>query len=1182
MRKKLVSFILAVCLLLLPTLNAGAFYTLGPRTYDLAEKDVVDAQHATVSGTSITGEAGGSVEYDFWMPFLCESVTVNYAAGASGTVTIMTEDGEFTVSLNSGGGSETYNYTSFVRSGAKLLTVKFGGAATINSITFNKANTSGEDLTMQMTDQSDEDYAISASVLMDENASMIMVNGQRRYINIDDPKQIPTYIDGSIYLPLHTICRAFGYYYEELPEKDYILIRNNDFEINILNGKATKKLANGTTEEIANPVKVQNGVNYLPVRTMAEMAGETVIYKDGFIVIDNKYAARDIVNDENLFNYARDKFKSFYPEYVAGTTYYVAQTFNASDDNPGTIDRPFRTLNKAGEVAKAGDTVIIREGTYRETFAPKNDGTPTNPIIYKAADGEKVTISAGEYLENFADNGDGTVSKKLTTDLGDGKNQVFYNGEALIEARYPNGPGIDMGEGAEPLSKLFPVVGDFFIPDGDNLTVTSETLLNQDEPDYWKDATFVSMHGLGWSLSTAKIKSSENGKLHLGDTSAPNWWYNAADSNKMDFGYITGHIHAMDEPGEWVVQNNTLVIIPPEGETAETLKLEVKARQLVADLAERKYVQMIGIDTIGGSMKMNNSEMCVINGGEMKYISHYTHGHDQRTGYIDDGDTTNPNGAAPRGEVGIYVGGTDNVIVNSVFDHSAGAGIYTVGTYMYLENNIVSNCGYMGSYISGISAGAEKWKPQNTPRGGFAMYNNTVYNSGRSVLNFQAPENWDTTWTPYLPFEVAYNDFHDGVLFSLDTGITYEYCIYTQTDKLQSSHHNNMVYYTLPETNPYSFGVYHDGGSIGINTYNDIVFTTREGVRFSQAYYHKAHDTVNMWNNSTIRAAVIGGKDALKITDFPKQQPYFTGSKLQAEPFMMNYELATGALSPAPYYKASDATLSEGVTLDENGRAVFTGNGQWVEFKDVDFGSDGNNVIINFSGDKYKGKNSVAIMVGDTIETAEVRNTYLTADAPDIYGNNLGYQAFSGLTGKHNVFIRVDTLSSLIIDGIYIDNRGVVQEGHDGTAVYGGEFNNIDKAPDPTLPPDPKFAVAGSEHPMVNNVWGGTVLRYNNVEVKETAYYLAVSAATEGEYAGERVIVGTNVIGAATIVPVGEYVTKNTGWDNYGVEYVKLKEPVQPGTYDMYLTFEGDNKTCNFYYFGLLSELPEGAVVVPE
>ena len=43
--------------------------------------------------------------------------------------------------------------------------------------------------------------------------------------------------------------------------------------------------------------------------------------------------------------------------------YYVST--DGSDANPGTIDRPFQTIQKAAALMVAGDTTYVRAGTYR-------------------------------------------------------------------------------------------------------------------------------------------------------------------------------------------------------------------------------------------------------------------------------------------------------------------------------------------------------------------------------------------------------------------------------------------------------------------------------------------------------------------------------------------------------------------------------------------------------------------------------------------------------------------------------------------------------------------------------------------------------------------------------------------------------------------------------------------------
>jgi parallel beta-helix repeat protein len=85
--------------------------------------------------------------------------------------------------------------------------------------------------------------------------------------------------------------------------------------------------------------------------------------------------------------------------------YYVSGT--GRDSNPGTSEAiAFRTLQKAADLVKAGDTVYIMNGTYEQpkylntpvlSLKQKN-GTPEKPIAFKAYSGHKPLLkSNGNY-----------------------------------------------------------------------------------------------------------------------------------------------------------------------------------------------------------------------------------------------------------------------------------------------------------------------------------------------------------------------------------------------------------------------------------------------------------------------------------------------------------------------------------------------------------------------------------------------------------------------------------------------------------------------------------------------------------------------------------------------------------------------------------------------------------------
>lgn len=138
-------------------------------------------------------------------------------------------------------------------------------------------------------------------------------------------------------------------------------------------------------------------------------------------------------------------------------TYYVAK--NGLDSNRGTEDAPFLTIQRAADIAVAGDTVMVHEGIYREWVRPQNGGSADNcRITYTAAPGEHVAIKGSEQISNWV-NVEGTVWKTVLPNsffgeenpyslkvCGDWfeapmdpyvhRGEVYLNGRALYEALY--------------------------------------------------------------------------------------------------------------------------------------------------------------------------------------------------------------------------------------------------------------------------------------------------------------------------------------------------------------------------------------------------------------------------------------------------------------------------------------------------------------------------------------------------------------------------------------------------------------------------------------------------------------------------------------------------------------------------------------------------------------------------
>ncbi len=101
-----------------------------------------------------------------------------------------------------------------------------------------------------------------------------------------------------------------------------------------------------------------------------------------------------------------------------GETYYVAQNNpQASDENPGTQKRPFKTISRAGSVAEMFDIVMVDEGVYREEVPLLHNGhmyMPESLITFKSISGKKVYLKGSDIFEpEWRSVGDGVFKAGL-------------------------------------------------------------------------------------------------------------------------------------------------------------------------------------------------------------------------------------------------------------------------------------------------------------------------------------------------------------------------------------------------------------------------------------------------------------------------------------------------------------------------------------------------------------------------------------------------------------------------------------------------------------------------------------------------------------------------------------------------------------------------------------------------
>jgi hypothetical protein len=122
------------------------------------------------------------------------------------------------------------------------------------------------------------------------------------------------------------------------------------------------------------------------------------------------------------------------------TTLHVAG--DGADTADGSAGRPFRTINRAAELARPGDTVIVHAGEYREWVRPRRGGlSGARRITYQAAAGEHVVIKGSEPVTGWERAlGGGTVWRAVVPNALFGDWNPFAEevaGDWLVEPEPP-------------------------------------------------------------------------------------------------------------------------------------------------------------------------------------------------------------------------------------------------------------------------------------------------------------------------------------------------------------------------------------------------------------------------------------------------------------------------------------------------------------------------------------------------------------------------------------------------------------------------------------------------------------------------------------------------------------------------------------------------------------------------
>lgn len=384
-----------------------------------------------------------------------------------------------------------------------------------------------------------------------------------------------------------------------------------------------------------------------------------------------------------------------------GTGVFVST--DGSDRNPGTMSRPFATLEKARDhirdlkrsrgLPKGGVTVWLRAGTYKleKTFklGAGDSGTEAAPIVYRAYGQEKVAIIGGTRVSGFTSLRNAEALRRIERPYHDKIRQLDLKAVGITNfgKMVPRGFGLPIRPSAlELFFKDRPMTLARWPNTAWEKIGTSPAGGDDDSFAYegnrplrWRDDDDLWVHGYwnwDWADSYLKIRSIEPQKKRIAIEPADGIRGNGFKPGQRY--YALNILEELDEPGEWYLDRRSGILYfwPPEplerGETYVSL-----LEQPLVEIEQASHIVFRNLAfkyTRGSAVEVSGGTKILIAGCEFRNIGTFA----VRIGGGTANDVTGCD-ISETGEGGIVLTGGDrqtltpagNFAVNNQIDHYA-------------------------------------------------------------------------------------------------------------------------------------------------------------------------------------------------------------------------------------------------------------------------------------------------------------------------------------------------------------------------------------------------------------------------------------------------------------------------------------------------------------------------------
>lgn len=478
---------------------------------------------------------------------------------------------------------------------------------------------------------------------------------------------------------------------------------------------------------------------------------------------------------------------------------YVAE--NGNDNNPGTIIKPYKSIEIAISKLQKNDTLYLRKGTYYV----KNAIVNLNLIAYN---NEKAVIRNTEIKSNWKlENNNIWKTTQTDTVL-----QLFINSKPCFQASYPN-----IQESLEALKN-----GVFSVAyPSKEINILGLNLFNNLE-----GTRVIGLHGKGLVSLNGRI-TKQTGNLVTVDNDAF-YWGEAYRKEYLDTGkaIVIGSKQFLNTNGEWYWEKGELFLYSETDPNLDTI--EIRSNNYLFDLTNQSNCTISGISFFASNINLTNATNCTLKNCSFLYVNsffEFPDGFERFKPLINElNNQIYYNLPDTWTGKGITISGSNNKIEDCTIAHSWGDGLTVWGNNHIIKNNVIYDCDWIANDCAPLSITGKGHKIQN----------NTMHTAGRSILVHRKIEN----------AKIINNHLYNAGVLCEDLGLTYSYETDGKNTEIAFNYlHNN-------NTKLSGAALYLDNGNANFNVHHNIITNSLVGININKTSENNLIYNNTLYNNT--------------------------------------------------------------------------------------------------------------------------------------------------------------------------------------------------------------------------------------------------------------------------------------------------------------------------------------------